>query len=60
MTKKEQKFTIKSSSLIRSEFLLTNLKELATIGTSSFDKSEHFSASFVLELPISIHFQYPV
>lgn len=44
--------TIRSSSLMRSEFLLTNLNELATTGTSSLDKSEHFSASFVLEFPI--------
>lgn len=50
--KKLGHLTIKSSSLIRSEFLLTNLKELATTGTSSFDRSEHFSANFVLELPI--------
>lgn len=44
--------TIKSSSLIRSEFLLTNLNELATTGTSSFASNEHFSANFVLEFPI--------
>lgn len=51
---REFRLTIKSSSLMRSEFLLTNLNELATTGTSSFDKSEHFSANFVLELPIFV------
>lgn len=37
---------------MRSEFLLTNLNELATTGTSSLDNKEHFSANLVLELPI--------
>lgn len=37
---------------MRSEFLLTNLNELATTGTSSLDNREHFSANLVLELPI--------
>lgn len=37
---------------MRSEFLLTNLNELATTGTSSLDSREHFSANLVLELPI--------
>lgn len=50
--------TIRSSSLIRSEFLLTNLNELATIGTSSRDSSEHFSANFVLELPMMFRFYF--
>lgn len=43
---------MRSSSLILSEFLLTNLKAEATRGTSSFVRIEHFSASFVLELPM--------
>lgn len=44
---------MRSSSLMRSEFLLTNLKADATSGTSSLVRMEHFSANFVLELPIS-------
>lgn len=48
------KRTIRSSSLIRSEFLLTSLNELATTGTSSFDSKEHFSANLVLEFPIFV------
>lgn len=38
--------------MMRSEFLLTNLNALATSGTSSLVRIEHFSANFVLEFPI--------
>lgn len=43
---------------MRSEFLLTNLNELATSGTSSFESREHFSANFVLEFPIFGRWMY--
>lgn len=45
--------TMRSSSLMRSEFLLTSLKADATKGTSSLVRIEHFSANFVLELPMA-------
>lgn len=44
--------TMRSSSLMRSEFLLTNLNADATKGTSSLVRIEHFSANFVLEFPM--------
>lgn len=43
---------LSSSSLIRSEFLLTSLNELAMKGISDLFNIEHFSASFVEELPM--------
>lgn len=47
---------MRSSSFILSEFLLTNLKALATSGTSSLVRMEHFSANLVLEFPMVDYF----